>query len=75
MNPQPTAPIDQVLTGTGSVLQDFSSFVRGSNVNVLYKAFAFVAILVLLGLIPATQKIAVYAGWAILVLLLIQQQP
>lgn len=75
MNPQPTAPIDQVFTGTGSVLKDFSAFVGGSNVNVLYKAFVLVAILVILGLIPATQKVAVYAGWAILVLLLIQQNP
>lgn len=70
-----TAPLDSLTTGGASVLRQFSAFVAGSQTNVLYKAFVLVAVLVVLALIPKTQKFAVYAAWIILALLLVQRNP
>lgn len=69
MNAQ-AAPTGPTLT---SVLGDVQNFVGGTGVNVLYKAFALVAILMVLAMVPATSKFAPGAAWIILVLLLIQK--
>ena len=55
-----------------TVLSDVQGWVGNAQTNVLYKAFALVAILTLLALMPSTSKFAVGAAWLILIVLLIQ---
>ena len=55
------------------VIADVTGWVGNAQTNVLYKAFALVAMLALLALVPATSKFAVGAAWIILVVLLIQK--
>jgi hypothetical protein len=68
-------PIDGLTTTGATALGDVDNFVRGSNVNVLYKAFALVAVLIVFAMIPQTSRFAAWAAWLILLVLLVQKNP
>jgi hypothetical protein len=70
-----SSTLTQVVQTSLNPLVLLNSWVTNPNVNVLYKAFALCAVLIVFGTIKQTQT---YAGWAslcILFVLLIQQQP
>lgn len=79
MNTQPGQTNFTAIGGAASnnatkVLADFDNWARGGNVNVLYKAFALCAILIIFGMIPQTSRFAAWAAWLILVILLVQKK-
>jgi hypothetical protein len=67
-----TSALSSYAQGAGGILNDFTGTITSSQVDVLYKTFILVGILVALGTVKATQKFAAWAAWAILVVLLIQ---
>lgn len=69
------APIDGLTAAGAKVIADVDNFAFNSKVNVLYKAFALVAVLIVLAMIPKTARFASWAAWLILLVLLVQKQP
>lgn len=70
-----TTPLDGLTAAGAKALADVDNFAFKSNVNVLYKAFALVAVLIVLAMIPKTARFATWAAWLVLLVLLLQKNP
>lgn len=62
------SPLTNVLVG---MFGEYGAWITGGT-NVLYKAFVLIFALILVSVIPATQKFAGFAAFAVLFLLIIQ---
>ena len=69
-----TSGLASGLDTASTVVGDVQHFVVNTNVNVIYKAFSLILVLLVLGVIPATKKFAGYAAWTILLVLLVQRK-
>lgn len=68
-----SSPANAFMVNTGNALTWLDSWAISNQVNVLYKTFALIFVLIVLGAIPQTRKFAAWISAAILFILLVQQ--